>query len=187
MTKIDVLRCLVEFVPEKQFLFFAPVSSSWKAAWGLRSQLTSFVTPDLSPSQVRYSFACDLPRDHLAICNMLARLGDRECLQFAREYGCPWDEGTCDQAVEGGHLSVLRWARQNGCPWGPKACSGAARGEHIDALRWAEKTGVHGTSIRALRLLREDISMCFNGQGRTVIRGASERVSALLGEGISMS
>ena len=34
-----------------------------------------------------------------------------------RENGCLWDEMTCANAAEGGHLKVLRWARENGCPW----------------------------------------------------------------------
>lgn len=41
MTSIDILGGLVEFVPETQFLFFAPVSRSWKTAWGRRSTCTS--------------------------------------------------------------------------------------------------------------------------------------------------
>lgn len=74
-TNTDILRCLVEHVPERQFLFFAPESSSWRAAWGRRSTLTCFVTPDSSVSQLRQSLECGLPRDHIAICEMLARLG----------------------------------------------------------------------------------------------------------------
>ena len=37
-------------------------------------------------------------------------------LKWARANGCPWDEGTCANAAEGGHLDVLKWARENGCP-----------------------------------------------------------------------
>ena len=38
-------------------------------------------------------------------------------LQWARAKGCPWDEGTCAEAVRGEQLEVLRWVRDNGCPW----------------------------------------------------------------------
>lgn len=70
MTKVDVLSCLVEFVASKQFLFFAPLSSSWKVAWGQRPKMTSFVKPDSSVSQLRESFECGLSRATLsfAVC-----------------------------------------------------------------------------------------------------------------------
>jgi hypothetical protein len=29
----------------------------------------------------------------------------------------PWDEWTCYNAAEYGHIEVLRWARENGTPW----------------------------------------------------------------------
>jgi len=35
-------------------------------------------------------------------------------LRWAREHDCPWDDGTCEFAAEGGHLEVLQWARANG-------------------------------------------------------------------------
>ena len=44
--------------------------------------------------------------------------GPGAVLKWARENGCPWDEGaTCAYAAYGGHLDVLKWARLNGCPW----------------------------------------------------------------------
>ncbi len=42
--------------------------------------------------------------------------GHLAVLQWAKEYGCPWDEDTCRMAAEGGHIEVLQWARENGCP-----------------------------------------------------------------------
>jgi len=47
---------------------------------------------------------------------MAAGGGHLEILQWAREYGCPWDEGTCYNAARGGHLEALKWLRDNGCP-----------------------------------------------------------------------
>ena len=38
-------------------------------------------------------------------------------MQWARASGCPWDEGTCYNAMFLGHLELLRWARENGAPW----------------------------------------------------------------------
>jgi hypothetical protein len=38
-------------------------------------------------------------------------------LRWARENGAPWDELTCANAAEGGHVELLRWARENGAPW----------------------------------------------------------------------
>ncbi len=62
-------------------------------------------------------------------------------IQWARSQGCPWDEGTCDNAARGGHLGVLQWARSQGCPWDAWTCVKAARGGHLDVLQWAK---IHG-------------------------------------------
>jgi hypothetical protein len=38
-------------------------------------------------------------------------------LKWARENHCPWNDWTCTNAAQNGHLEVLKWARENGCPW----------------------------------------------------------------------
>ena len=38
-------------------------------------------------------------------------------LKYARENGCPWDEGTCEGAAYRGHLDVLQWAIGNDCSY----------------------------------------------------------------------
>ena len=42
----------------------------------------------------------------------------------AQEPPCPWDEDTCADAAEGGHLDVLKWARSQDppCPWSRDEC-----------------------------------------------------------------
>lgn len=168
MTNADALSCLVEFVAEKQFLFFATVSRSWREAWAKRPPLTSFVNPDSSVSQLRYSLRCGLPTDNVRVCNSLARLGKLEPLRFARQNGCvvnvdtsaeaagsghlptlkylrqsgcPWSTSTCSSAASRGRLDVLAWARNNGCPWDERTCSGSVLGGHLAVLQWARKYG----------------------------------------------
>jgi hypothetical protein len=36
-------------------------------------------------------------------------------LQWAQEYGCPWDAETCLRAATGGRSEMLQWAREQGC------------------------------------------------------------------------
>ena len=43
--------------------------------------------------------------------------GHLECLKYAHENGCPWDEWTCSMAAFNGHLECLKYAHENGCPW----------------------------------------------------------------------
>jgi len=58
-------------------------------------------------------------------------------LQWARANGAPWDEETCRDAAEGGHLEVLQWARAIGAPWDPMLCKARARNHmHEDVVRW---------------------------------------------------
>ena len=64
-----------------------------------------------------------------------------DVLKFSRAQDppCPWDAGTCSEAVRVGHLDVLKWARSQDppCPWDKWTCYFAARGGHLDVLKWA--------------------------------------------------
>lgn len=60
MTNMDIVRGLARFVPDKQFLFFAPVSRSWRDAWGERATVTSWVTPYTTPFQLQYRYRSQL-------------------------------------------------------------------------------------------------------------------------------
>jgi hypothetical protein len=51
-----------------------------------------------------------------------------DCLQYAHEQGCAWDEDTFSRAARGGHLNCVRYAHEQGCPWDGDTCSEAARG-----------------------------------------------------------
>ena len=46
-----------------------------------------------------------------------------ECLKYAHENGCPWNEETCYYAAQNGHLECLKYAHENGCPWDDWTCS----------------------------------------------------------------
>ena len=43
--------------------------------------------------------------------------GHLNCLIYAHENECPWEEETCTSASENGHLECLKYAHENGCPW----------------------------------------------------------------------
>ena len=49
-----------------------------------------------------------------------------DCLKYAHENGCPWNENTCAKAATNGHLDCLKYAHENGCPWDRNTCYGAA-------------------------------------------------------------
>jgi hypothetical protein len=76
----------------------------------------------------------------------MAERGSLAVLQWARSYGCPWDEGTCAAAAWGGHLEVLQWARSNGCPWDHYTCPNAAARGHLEMLQWARANGCPWTA-----------------------------------------
>ena len=62
-------------------------------------------------------------------------------VMFAEENGCPWNEKTCADAAEGGHLDVLKYLHENGCPWNEKTCESAAEYGHLDVLKYARENG----------------------------------------------
>lgn len=48
---------------------------------------------------------------------VFASNGHLECLEFAHENGCPWNEYTClFAAARKGNLECLKYAYQNYCP-----------------------------------------------------------------------
>lgn len=56
MTNTDVVRGLAELVGDDQFVHFALVSKSWRAAWGERPPETKIATPHTSVTQLALSF-----------------------------------------------------------------------------------------------------------------------------------
>ena len=70
-----------------------------------------------------------------------AENGHLDVLQWLREQGCDWNEGTCGGAAAGGHLDVLRWAVENGAPWVPGNCRVAAYHGQLEALQWLRANG----------------------------------------------
>lgn len=60
-------------------------------------------------------------RLHPEACVEAVICGHLECLRYAHENRCPWNEWTCISAAMHGHLECLRYARDNGCPC-PKEC-----------------------------------------------------------------
>ena len=62
-------------------------------------------------------------------------------LKYAHENGCPWDEWTCRNAAEGGHLDVLKYAHENWCPWDESTRTRACRSNHLDVLKYAVENG----------------------------------------------
>ena len=51
-------------------------------------------------------------------CEVLASVGSKAGLGWAREGGCAWDSGVCVvAAARGGHLDVLEWLDGQGVPY----------------------------------------------------------------------
>jgi hypothetical protein len=70
-----------------------------------------------------------------------AENGHLDCLQFAFENGCDWDEYTSSNAAANGHLDCLRYIYQNECPWDEDTTAKAAKNGHLDCLKYAFKNG----------------------------------------------
>ena len=70
-----------------------------------------------------------------------AKYGELECLKYAHENGCPWDEETCASAAEKGKLECLKYAHENGCPWDEDTCEFAAAKGDLECLKYACENG----------------------------------------------
>ena len=64
-----------------------------------------------------------------------------DCLKYAHENGCPWNEEICMFAALHNYLDCLRYAHENGCPWNEQVCAYAALHNSLDCLRYAHENG----------------------------------------------
>ena len=102
-------------------------------------------------------------------CANAAYNGHLDCLKYAHENGCPWDERihaqmqhtmgiqialnmlmkmaahgiryTCSSAAYNGHLDCLKYAHENGCPWDKNMLLNAAYEDILDCLKYAHENG----------------------------------------------
>jgi hypothetical protein len=91
----------------------------------------------------------DAKQARLALCEreLLERSSNNpihshlECLKYAHENGCPWDEDTCMHAAWKGQLECLKYAHENGCKWNANTCTYAAENGNLECLRYAHENG----------------------------------------------
>ncbi|CAM9453495.1 unnamed protein product [Ectocarpus sp. 6 AP-2014] len=170
----DILSQMAEFVGDKQYLFFAPVSHDWRSAWGGRPTVTSYATPHTSLSQLRWSLDCGLKKEkgvqNGRVLSSLARTGDVGLLEVAhKKLGCRLMSRFFVVAAGCGHLDALIWATRTGDrSWDVSASSAAAKGGHLHILRWAKSnrqpwqgvtvcsSAAAGGQLHVLRWLREN-------------------------------
>jgi hypothetical protein len=74
-------------------------------------------------------------------CQNAARKGYLEYLKYLHESGCPWNEDVCHEAATFGHLECLKYLHENGCPWDRKTCAGAAGRGQLECLKYAHENG----------------------------------------------
>lgn len=147
--KASTSRRVEEFVEDKDYLFFASVSKSWRLAWtgSQRPKLTAAISEDRSVRQLSHCFRYGGLRRSALVCDAAAMLGRIDLFKHALFVGCPWHTETCFSAAGGGRLKTLRWVRANGCPWNSRTCSGATLEGHLHVLRWPRANGCPWTGI----------------------------------------
>ena len=97
-----------------------------------------------------------------------------EVARWAKERGCPWDEDTCADAAEGGHLKMLQWLRANGCSVGRvdlHLCRGR-RPPGGAAVGARERRSVGRGYLRHAAVAAT--WRCCSGRARTDVRGTSD-------------
>jgi hypothetical protein len=83
----------------------------------------------------------DLDKNNRDYCMYAAANNNLECLRYAHEQECYWDERTCYNASYHGHSDCLKYAHENGCPWGKQTVRCAMLNGKLDCLKYAHKNG----------------------------------------------
>ena len=81
-------------------------------------------------------YECNLTITWVASTN-----GRLDCLIYAHERGCPWNENTIWGAVCLHQWDCLIYAHEHGCPWHEKTTVCAANNGHLDCLQYAHEHG----------------------------------------------
>jgi hypothetical protein len=106
-------------------------------------------------------------RTFINVCNEAVKINNLECLKYAHENKCPWNEWTCSYAAWNGYLECLKYAHENGCPWDTWTCVYAAKNGHLECLKyvhenkcpWNEMTckyAAWGGYLECLKYVREN-------------------------------
>lgn len=93
--------------------------------------------------------------NNMNTCRFATMYGHVECLQYAHEHGCPWDEQVCWKAAFNGHIDCLKYAHQNGCPWDVYTIRCAAESGHIECLKYAFDNGCSQSKFGEDKLPRD--------------------------------
>ncbi|CAM9164428.1 unnamed protein product [Chrysoparadoxa australica] len=171
----DLLKMIMKFVGEGQFLFLGRVSKRWHRVYIAVESLSSSSARQRSQAEekgeskdeVRKSKVFDRKTDVKAAvesskrllaglingCKMDAKLfatcagyGTLEACQLLRCLDCPWSDACCRQAAKHGHIHILRWLRS-----------------FDDPCPWNEATceaAAYGGHLDTLKWLREAPDPC---------------------------
>jgi len=112
----------------------------WGIFIGISKDYICNATVDGQLECLKYAHENGCPWDERT-CNFAARYGQLDCLKYAHENGCPWDRWTCSNAAVDGQLECLKYAHENGCPWDERTCNFAARYGQLECLKYAHENG----------------------------------------------
>lgn len=74
-------------------------------------------------------------------CTEAAWNGQFEALKYLHQKGCRWNKRTTEKAAQGGHLNILKYLHEHGCPWTYVAADAAAAYNRVDCLKYIHENG----------------------------------------------
>ena len=110
----------------------------------------------------RLMFLVDIGCRNSWVCDVAAKAGSLECLDYARRSGCRWDKWTSASAARAGSLECLKYAHTHDCPWDSYVCIQSVRAKSLPCLEyahthgcpWDEWTCVHAVMNESLECLK---------------------------------
>lgn len=87
-----------------------------------------------------YARENECPWDEFAMADAAAA-GQFVCLQYLHVNGCPWDNTATQAATKAGQLGCLMYLHTNGCPWDTESPMAAAERNHFECLLYLHQNG----------------------------------------------
>jgi hypothetical protein len=121
-----------------------------------------------------------------------AQNGHFDCLKYAHENGCEWNNNTCE-AIVANHLlhddsqQCLKYLHKNGCEWDAQACKHAALNGHLCLLQYAHKQDVHGMSRQQQVQQEEGMWNVWSMQLKMAVHGTLSNANMLWKKGIGIT
>jgi hypothetical protein len=93
-----------------------------------------------------------------------AQVGALDCLAYAHEHGCPWDEELYFAALHKHRLACIKYAHEHGCPWSSAVFEKVVIDGKLAELKYVTQEGCPMDLQKTVQAIKEYATIYVNGR-----------------------